>query len=51
MNFPLRTILLPVISMMTSQILKVVDFTKIQKSRYLGSDTSFFLQVKKIIRS
>ena len=31
--------------MMTSQILKSVDFTKTQKSRYLENKT-FFLQVK-----
>ena len=35
--------------MMTSQILKSVDFTKTQKSRYLGNEKSFFLQIKKII--
>ena len=33
--------------MMTSQILKSVDFTKTQKSRYLENETSFFLQIKK----
>ena len=33
--------------MMTSQILKSVDFTKTQKSRYLENET-FFLQIKKI---
>ena len=32
---------------MTSQILKFVDFTKMQKSRYLENET-FFLQIKKI---
>ena len=32
--------------MMTSQILKSVDFTKIHKSRYLESEL-FFLQIKK----
>ena len=32
-------------SMMTSQILRFVDFTKTQKSRYLESKT-FFLQIK-----
>ena len=31
--------------MMTSQILKSVDFTKTQKSRYLENET-FFLQIK-----
>ena len=35
--------------MMTSQIFKLADFTKTQKSRYLESDTSFFLQIKKFI--
>ena len=35
--------------MMTSHILKFVDFTKIQKSRYLENETLFFLQIKKII--
>ena len=35
--------------MMTSQILKSMDFTKTQKSRYLENETSFFLQIKKII--
>ena len=34
--------------MMTSQILKSVDFTKIQKSRYLENET-FFLQIEKFI--
>ena len=34
--------------MMTSLILKSVDFTKTQKSRYLESET-FFLQMKKFI--
>ena len=33
--------------MMTSQILKSVDFTKAQKSRYLESET-FFPELKKI---
>ena len=33
--------------MMTSQILKFVDFTKIQKSRYLENKTLFFLQNNK----
>ena len=36
------------ISMMTSQILKFVDFTKIQKYRYLENETLFLLQIKKI---
>ena len=33
--------------MITSQILKSVDFTKTQKSRYLGNEALFFLQIKK----
>ena len=32
----------------TSQILKYVDFTKTQKSRYLENET-FFLQIKKFL--
>ena len=32
---------------MTRQILKVMDFTKTQKSRYLENETLFFLQIKK----
>ena len=35
--------------MTTSHILKSVDFTKTQKSRYLENKTRFFLQIKKII--
>ena len=35
--------------MMTSQILRSVDFIKSQKSRYLENETSLFLQIKKII--
>ena len=35
--------------MMTSQILRPVDFTKAQKSRYLKKETLFFLQIKKFI--
>ena len=35
-------------SMVTSQILKSVDFTKIEKSRYL-EDKTFFLQIKILI--
>ena len=35
--------------MMTSQILKSVDFTKTQKSRYLENETLFLLQIKKFI--
>ena len=34
--------------MMTSKILKSVDFTKTQKSKNLEKET-FFLQIKKII--
>ena len=34
--------------MMMSQILKSVDFTKTQKSRYVENET-FFLQIKKFI--
>ena len=34
---------------MTSQILKYVDFTKTRESTYLESKTLFFLQIKKII--
>ena len=36
-------------STVTSHILKFVDFTKIQKSKYLGNGTLFFLQIKKFI--
>ena len=36
--------------MMTSRILKFLDFTKTQKSRYLESETWFFLQIKKLIK-
>ena len=35
--------------MMTSHILKRVDFTKTQISRYLKKETLFFLQTKKLI--
>ena len=35
--------------MVTSQILKSVDLTKTQKSRYLENETLFFLQVKKFL--
>ena len=35
-------------SLMASQILKFVDFTKMQKSKYLENET-FVLQIKKII--
>ena len=37
----------PTISMMTSQILKSVNFTRTQKPRYLENETLFFLQIKK----
>ena len=33
--------------MMMSQILKFVDFTKTEKTRYLKNETLFFLQIKK----
>ena len=33
--------------MVTSQILKSVNFTKTEKSRYLENETMFFLQIKK----
>ena len=36
-------------SMMTSQILKSVDFTKTQKWRYLENEILFFLQMKILI--
>ena len=35
--------------MMTSQILKSVDFTKTQKSTYIENETLLFLQIKKFI--
>ena len=35
--------------MIVSQILKFVDFTKTQESRYLENETLFFLQMKKLI--
>ena len=35
--------------MMRSQILKSVDFRKIQKSRYLENDILFFLHLKEFI--
>ena len=41
--------MLAAISIMMSQILKFVNFTKTQKSRYLQNETSFFLQIKKFI--
>ena len=36
-------------SMMTSQILKFVDFTKTPQSRYLENETFFALQIKKTL--
>ena len=33
-------------SMMRSQILQLVDFTKTQKSKHLENETIFFLQIK-----
>ena len=36
--------------MMTSQILKFLDFTKSQKCRYLKNKTLFVLQIKKFIK-
>ena len=36
-------------SMMTSQMLMSVGFTKTQKSRCLENETLFFLQIKKFI--
>ena len=36
-------------AMMTSQILKSVDFTKTQESRYLEKETLFFLQIKNLL--
>ena len=35
--------------MMTSQILKFVDFKETQKSRHLENETLFILQIKKFI--
>ena len=35
--------------MMTSQILKSMDFTKTQKSRYFENETLFLLQIKNFI--
>ena len=35
--------------MMTSQILRSVDFTKTQKFRYLENEKLFYLQIKKSI--
>ena len=36
-------------SMMTSQILRSVDFTISQKARYLENETSFSIQIRKFI--
>ena len=38
-----------VVSMMMSQILKFVDFTKTQKSTYVENETLFFLRKKKFV--
>ena len=38
-----------VVSMMTSQNLKFVDFPKTQKSRYLENEALFLLQIRKLI--
>ena len=38
-----------VMLMMTSRILKSMDFTKSRKSRYLENETLFFLQIKRFI--
>ena len=35
--------------MMTSQVLKFVDFTKTKKSKYLQNETLFFLQIKETL--
>ena len=35
--------------MMASQILKSMDFTKTQKSRYLEEEKKIFFQIKKFI--
>ena len=35
--------------MTASQILKIVDFTETQKSRYLENETLLFLKLKKIV--
>ena len=35
--------------MMTSQILKFLDFTETQKSRYLENEALLFLKLKKIV--
>ena len=35
--------------MMASQVLKILDFTRTQKSRYLENETLFFLQINKFI--
>ena len=36
-------------AMVTAQILKSVDLTKTQKSRYLENKTLFLLQIKKFL--
>ena len=43
-----RTLYYLAMPLMASQILKSVDFTKTQKSRYLENETMFFLQIKKL---
>ena len=45
-----RNVEIPLLVMpiMMSQILKSVDFTKAQKSRYLENKISFFLHIKKV---
>ena len=35
--------------MMASRVLRFVDFSKTQKSKYLKKETFFFLQIKKFI--
>ena len=37
-------------TVMTSEILESVDFTKTQKFRYRENKTLFFLQIKKFIK-
>ena len=36
-------------AMMTSRILKSVDFTETQKSKYLEIERLFFVRIKKLI--
>ena len=35
--------------MMTSQVLQFADFKTTQKSKYVENETSFFLQIKKLL--